>query len=239
MLHRVLGIALLAGVAAGLVVTAVELLWTVPIILDAEVYEHFGGILPEGGFEVAKAQMLADDAAAGASESIWQRHGITAIANVLLGVGAALVLSGLFNLLGHAGLKRGLLWGLGAFLVVAAAPALGLPPELPGTIAAELSARQSWWLATAALTAAGLAAFAYGPSWPWKIAGLALIAAPHVYGAPHPEVYDAVAPVALEHEFIAASLFSSAVFWVVLGLGVGLLAQRFGQQQPAGEAASA
>ncbi len=229
MLHRVLSVALLAGFAAGLATSALQFSWSVPLILDAEVYEHFGGELPPGGFEIAKQQV---EAAIG-GEGIWQRHGLTLVANLLFGTGAALVLAGLFSLFRFGGLKHGLAWGAGGFLAIAAAPALGLPPELPGTVAADLSARQSWWLATAGATAAGLAMFTLAGSWLTRLVGLLLVVLPHAVGAPHPAVHESVVPAALAKEFIAASLVASAAFWLTAGTGVGLLARRFGLDTPA------
>jgi cobalt transporter subunit CbtA len=228
MLHRLLGVALLAGLAAGLASALVQLFWAVPIIFDAEVYEHFGGQLPPGGFEAAKLQMQADHAAAlGEDAGIW-RHGLTILANVLYGVGAALMIAGIFNLFSFAGLKRGLAWGLGGFLAFAAAPAIGLPPELPGTMAAELADRQAWWLCTVAATGIGILMIGYGQSWIFKSLGLILMVVPHAIGAPHPEVHDAVAPQSLIHSFIVASLATSAVFWLVVGTMAGVLAEKFG-----------
>lgn len=234
MLHRVLGVALLAGFAAGLAATALQLSWSVPLILDAEVYEYFGGELPPGGFEAARGQ--AEAAAAAAGESIWWRHGLTSVANLLFGTGAAFVLTGLFTLFGLGGLRRGLAWGAGGFLAIAAAPALGLPPELPGTIAAELSARQGWWLATAGATAVGLAMLAFAGPWFAKLAGVLLMVLPHAIGAPHPEVHESVVPAVLAQEFVAASLVASAAFWLALGGAVGVLTRKFGlDSQAAGE----
>jgi adenosylcobinamide kinase/adenosylcobinamide-phosphate guanylyltransferase len=48
-------------------------------------------------------------------------------------------------------------WGLAGFAVFTLAPGLGLPPELPAMPAADLLARQVWWIGTAAATAIGLA----------------------------------------------------------------------------------
>ena len=73
-----------------------------------------------------------------------------------------------------------------------------------------------------------LAALAYGQGWIWKLLGIALMVAPHVVGAPHPEVHESLAPAALTREFIVASLVASALVWLTLGLGVGLLLHKFG-----------
>jgi cobalt transporter subunit CbtA len=121
----------------------------------------------------------------------------------------------------------GLAFGAAAFAAFGLAPALGLPPELPGTAAAALGARQAWWAATAAATLAGLAMF-FGCRRPWlRAAGLLLLTLPHLAGAPHPEVPSALAPEALQREFVVASLTASAVFWIALGGLTGFFARWF------------
>jgi len=113
---------------------------------------------------------------------------------------------------------------------------MGLPPELPGTAAAELGARQAWWAGTVVATLAGLALAVYTPQWWLKAAGVLAIALPHLIGAPQPEVHEALAPAALQREFIIASLTASAVFWVLLGGLTGFLARRLGAAQSSGAA---
>jgi cobalt transporter subunit CbtA len=144
---------------------------------------------------------------------------------VLVGVGFGLLLSGAFALRqglggGRIDARSGVLWGLGGFAAFALAPAFGLPPELPGSLAGDLAARQAWWLATAAATAAGLALIAFAPRPAWKLAGAAALALPHVVGAPAPAHLGGAAPPELAASFAAASLVAAALFWIVLG-GVG------------------
>ncbi|MNG22001.1 putative cobalt transporter subunit CbtA [compost metagenome] len=55
---------------------------------------------------------------------------------------------------------------------------------------------------------------------------MALLVIPHVIGAPQPEVHSSLAPEALEHEFIAASLITNALFWAALGWAAAWLYQR-------------
>ncbi|MNY39165.1 putative cobalt transporter subunit CbtA [compost metagenome] len=98
------------------------------------------------------------------------------------------------------------------------APTLGLPPELPGTAAADLAQRQAWWVGTAASTAVGLALIVFGKQWLLKIIGAAILVVPHVIGAPQPEVHESLAPEALEAQFKIASLLTNALFWLALGL---------------------
>lgn len=121
----------------------------------------------------------------------------------------------------------GLLWGAAGFAAFAAAPALGLPPELPGSAAAELMPRQAWWLGTAVATLLGLAALGYGNGAAWRIGGLVLLVAPHLVGAPAPEAgAEATVPAELAARFAAASLVVAALFWAVLGAASGWLYRR-------------
>ena len=54
-----------------------------------------------------------------------------------------------------------------------------------------------------------------------RIAGVVLIALPHIVGAPHPHEYASGAPAELAGHFAAASLVVTAVFWAVLGAASG------------------
>jgi cobalt transporter subunit CbtA len=105
---------------------------------------------------------------------------------------------------------------------------VGLPPELPGSPAGELAARQAWWIGTAVATAGGIALLAFRRE-PWAaVLAIVLIAAPHVIGAPlPPEGEHALAPLPLERRFIILATLTSFVFWVLLGALSGTLLKRF------------
>jgi len=93
-----------------------------------------------------------------------QRNAFTVAANILTAIGFALLLTGVYAIRGRqVNVAGGLLWGLAACRFTAA-PWLGLPPELPGMAVAELTARQTWWIATAGRD--GPADFACWPSAP-------------------------------------------------------------------------
>jgi cobalt transporter subunit CbtA len=230
-----LTVAMLAGISAGVISWAVQMFGTTPLILEAEVYETSG----------APAELAAADEATGHSHEAgaaehehdtetwapsdgWERNLYTLGAAIVTGVGFAFLLTAAIVFLGKgADWRRGLLWGLAGFASFSLAPALGLPPELPGTEAAPLPDRQLWWIGTAVATAAGLFAAArlrniYG----YAIA-LVLIAAPHVIGAPHPVTPGSLAPEALEHKFILVAIASSLVFWLALGALTGAFLKRF------------
>jgi cobalt transporter subunit CbtA len=140
-----------AGLLAGLVVSVVQFGTTTPLILEAESYE-----LPE-------ASHAPDHQAASASEADPARVAGTILANLVTGAGFGLLLVAAFAVRGEAsGPTRGLAWGAAAFVAVVLAPALGLPPKLPGSRAAALEARQLWWLGTVLATAGALWLLAFG-----------------------------------------------------------------------------
>jgi cobalt transporter subunit CbtA len=218
MLARTLTVALLAGVLAGALVSAAQMIGVVPLILEAEIYE------------------VADHSEHTADEATWspedgvERTIYTVMANLLVGVGFGLLLVGAFVLVETAGRPidtlRGLLWGLAGFLVFALVPSIGLPPELPGSAPAGLSARQLWCIGTAGATALGLGLIAFGRP-PWvKVLALPVMVVPHLIGAPQPSEHGGSAPVELAREFVIASLATTGLFWIALGTTSGWLYRR-------------
>ena len=153
-----------------------------------------------------------------------------------MGVGYALMLVALYRFRKPQSALVGLAWGMAGYAVVFVAPALGLHPELPGTAAAELAARQEWWICTALATASGLALCIFSPSWSLKVVGLLLIGLPHFIGAPLPAVEEALAPEELQHRFILASALVNAAFWLVLGLLTAVFFRHFNSEKAATEA---
>ena len=116
---------------------------------------------------------------------------------------------------------RGLLWGFAGFVAVGLAPALGLAPELPGSAAGDLLLRQFWWVATAVASAIGLYLLIRQPQPSAKAAGVALLIAPHLIGAPRPAAFESTAPAELAASFAATSLVVHALLWCLVGVGVG------------------
>lgn len=98
------------------------------------------------------------------------------------------------------------------------APTLGLPPELPGTAAADLLQRQIWWVGTAASTALAIALVVFGKHWALKVLGIVIVVIPHIMGAPQPLVHSSLAPEALESQFKIASQLTNFAFWLALGV---------------------
>ena len=140
--------------------------------------------------------------------------------NIVTYTGYGLLLAALISFAALKGIttsaQQGLIWGLCGFIAVQLAPAIGLPPELPGTIAAEVGQRQLWWISTILASATGLGLIAFGRSY-LPLAGVILIAIPQLLGAPHLDMFFGVAPPELAAEFATLSLGAAAAGWVMLG----------------------
>jgi cobalt transporter subunit CbtA len=249
MFRRLFIAAASAGLLSGLFVTIAHNVTTVPIILAAEVFEKAAEApVADAAAAVNSAAATGeaqdhDHAAAGHSaeghshdgeewepQDGFERTAFTALADLLTGIGFALLLIAIFAVSGRAiDWRQGVYWGLAGFAVFILAPSIGLPPELPGSAVADLTARQIWWVATVALTAGGLGLLFYvrEPKPLWVVIALAMIVAPHAIGAPQPAEYSSAAPEALQHRFLVATMIAQLLFWAVLGVLSGYFYKRF------------
>lgn len=228
MITRIARTAGFSGLLAALLLTLLQSLWVAPLILQAETYENTAPAAHHDHGDQAVAAHVHDDEAWAPADG-WQRVLSTLGGNLVVAVGFALMLAALYSLREPRGIGTGALWGLAGFAVFCLAPMLGLPPELPGTAAAELSQRQAWWIGTAAATAVGLALLVFArPGWV-KVLGAVLLVIPHVLGAPQPDVHESLAPQALESQFILASGLTNAAFWLALGVLSTWLYRRVGR----------
>ncbi|SDX71859.1 cobalt transporter subunit CbtA [Pseudomonas syringae] len=231
MFKRIAQTAGFTGLLAALLLTLLQSLWVVPLIQQAETYEHASAEqVHEHAGGTAAAHSHVHEEAAWEPEDGWQRMLSTTGGNLVVAVGFALMLAGLYTLRAPGRTAQGAWWGLAGFAVFVLAPTLGLPPELPGTAAAELSQRQAWWIGTAASTAVGLALLVFGQNRLLKALGLAIMVVPHVMGAPQPLVHESLAPESLESQFMIASLLTNALFWIAMGLISAWLFRRGGAQ---------
>ncbi|SFR33400.1 CbtA family protein [Litoreibacter janthinus] len=224
MFKTLLTSAIFAGVAVGLIAAVLQLWLVTPSLLEAELYESGSRI------HFAVDGSTQSDAGAPSPLDDPARHLMTMAFNIIVFCAFALFIVVGYALTERAGHdvspRSGLIWGLAGFIAVQLAPAIGMPPELPGTVAAEVELRQLWWISTVIATALGLGLIAFGP-WMAGVAGAALIAVPHIVGAPHLDTYFGVAPPELSAHFVTASLGTSAVLWSLLGLFTAIFWTKF------------
>jgi cobalt transporter subunit CbtA len=227
-IQRLLAVGLLAGLLAGLAVAALQHVAATPLILAAEVYEDAAEKAHAG--EEHAPQAHAHGAAAGDHAQEWEpasgleRTAATSVATAVTATGYAFVLLALMLLAGEKiEPRRAALWGACAFAATGLSTSLGLAPELPGSAAGELGARQLWWIATAACTGAGLFALLRVEPPLAKAIGLALVLAPHLVGAPQPPAPESTVPAELAARFTATSIALHAVLWVLVGVAVGFV----------------
>lgn len=220
--------ALVAALCAGLATSAFQAWRVTPLIFAAEAYEggeaeaHEHGEVADDSAAATEAHAHAHDADEWAPQDGMERTLYTIAANLLMAAGYALIIgavSVLFNL--PITFANGLYWGVAGFAAFSLAPALGLPPGMPGMPVADTLARQVWWFGAALSTGAAFLLVAKVRA-PWALAvALALVLLPQLIAAPIAPTDPSEVPPRLTAEFVAAVLYNSALFWVVLGLAFG------------------
>jgi cobalt transporter subunit CbtA len=215
--RRLMTVVLGAGTVAGLMAFGIQRVTVVPLIETAETYE---------GAPHSSAMRHEDEGWQPANGA--ERTALTALGTVLTGIAFAAVLFGVASVAGaRLDTRMGALWGVAGFAAVACAPALGMPPAPPGAAAADLYARQLWWLGTVTATAIGLWLMVgrRQRSWALRSLGALCVAAPHVIGAPVASA-PSIVPPDVVHQFSVRAIASGAVFWLVLGTVGGFLSER-------------
>jgi cobalt transporter subunit CbtA len=232
--NRILATAGIAGIAVALALTAAQAQWVTPLILKAELLEEARA----ASHQPQTAHDRAGDAGHHKDDAWqpgngWQRTLATAAGNGLMCIGFAMVLCGVYALRPPVRAWHGLAWGVAGYLAFYAAPSLGLPPELPGTAGAGLYARQAWWLATAAATAAGLSLLLLQPRHLLRAAGVLLLVLPHLIGAPRPAVEESLAPAEMQAQFQTAAFIVNGMLWLLLGTLTAAVFMRLARREPA------
>jgi cobalt transporter subunit CbtA len=226
MLSRVMSVGLLAGLVAGLLIALLQQVTTTPLILLAETYEQQAAAIPAA--PSPSAEHRGHDHAD--HESGWKpadglpRFIFTSLATVATAVGVSfLLLAGMIVAGDTIDERRALGWAIAGFVACGLAPAAGLAPELPGSGAGALVARQIWWAGTAIATAVALWAFLRTTNPGLRLGAILLLLAPHLIGAPHPHALESRVPAEIAAQFAALSLVVQGLLWVLAGLAVGLL----------------
>ena len=233
MIGRYVLAALVVGLIAGGVLTVLQNLRLTPLILAAEVYEKAddakkdaaaGQTAPPACKETMPGMKTCPDDGTAEWEPApgLQRVGLAGVASLLAGGGFAAMLAGL-SLLLNVPITRanGWIWGLSGYFAVHLATSVGLAPEIPGMPAADLLARQIWWVGTIVATGAAIYCFAIRKEFWAPFVGVVLLALPHIIGAPLAPESETSLPPALAAEFAANALACAAVFWLVMGVLLG------------------
>lgn len=216
MFQKILTSALFAGFCAGLIAGLLQIVFVQPVLLHAELYEggdliHFGADPNSAHPELPGIDMMRD--------------GLSVLFSALIYVGYALILVAGMSLASERGhevnARTGLIWGLCGFIAFHFAPAVSLPPEVPGVAAADVEIRQIWWFGTVAATALGLLLIGLARGVvPYAIA-IVLILAPHIIGAPEPDTLAGPVPPEIAALFASRALGVGMAVWAVLGLLAG------------------
>ncbi len=218
--------ALVAALCAGLATSAFQAWRVTPLIFAAEAYE--GGEEDAHDHAAMTTEAPAATEAHHHDEDEWgpqdgfERTAYTVFSNIVMATGYALIIGAVsvfFNL--PITFANGLYWGVAGFAAFSLAPALGLPPGMPGMPVADTLARQIWWFGAAISTGAAFVLVAKIRT-PWALAvAVALVLLPQLIAAPAAPTDPSDVPPRLTAEFVSVVLYNSAIFWVVLGLVFG------------------
>ncbi len=219
--RRLMLTSIAAGAAAGFALFLLQWMLVVPLIQRAEVYEK------------QEPAATAHEHAEWEPSEGFERVTYTALGTVLTGIGYSAVFFAVASLLAiDLDVRSGLLLAVAGFACFAIAPSIGLPPRPPGVAGPDVHTAQLWWVATAALTAAGLWLAAFpGRSLIVRGWGLLVLAIPHIMGAPSAAA-SATVPADVVHRFALMSMGTQAVFWLVLGSLGGWIEARRRESQP-------
>ncbi|MEE8253745.1 MAG: CbtA family protein, partial [Hyphomicrobium sp.] len=154
MITRVLAVGLLAGLCAGLAVSALQSFTTTPIILAAEVFENAEEAKADSAALGAGADRIfvadqprlilvhgdthSEGGSAQSNKEEWapqdgmERTVFTSVATIATAIGFALIiLAGMLFSGDVINEQRAMVWAAAGFVAAGLAPAVGLSPELP------------------------------------------------------------------------------------------------------------
>ncbi|MCW8917122.1 MAG: CbtA family protein [Magnetovibrio sp.] len=211
MLYRIFATAFAAGIIAAALISVLQSFTTTPMILAAETFE-----LPP----------LSEDEVDTAAEI--QRSVFTFMANAVTTIAFALItVVGLTFGNAKPDRTKGLMVAAIGFAAFGLAPAMGMPPKLPGMPVGDFDLRQYWWISTALMTLVGLVCLFVQDKLSLKVLGAILLIAPHIWGAPMPDNMDSDVPATLAANFAANAIVMSAVLWTTLGATTPYFYEKF------------
>jgi cobalt transporter subunit CbtA len=210
MISRLVTSAVFAGAASGLIIALLQFAFVQPVLLHAELYEsgqlvHFGGTVNSASPELPGFDVMRD--------------GLSILFTMMTYSGYALILVAVMSMADQSLVtpRMGMIWGLAGFVAAHLAPAISLPPEVPGVAAADVQLRQIWWFATVAMAAGAMWILAFRFNMYGIAAAALLLLLPHIIGAPQPAAFQGPVPTELGALFAARALGIGLVAWVILG----------------------
>lgn len=213
MFTRILTSALFAGAASGLIAALLQLWFVQPVLLHAELYES-GALLHFG----ADANISAAQDVGGFDPL---RDGLSTVFSMLVYSAYAMIMMAAMAVAEERGAlitaRTGLIWGVAGFIAVHFAPGFSLAPEVPGVASADVILRQIWWFATVGMAAVAMGLIGFGKGWMAWMGAAVLLLAPHLYGAPEPEVFTGPVPTEIGALFAARALGVGMAAWALLG----------------------
>lgn len=213
---RILTSALFAGAAAGLIAAMLQLVFVQPVLLHAELYEsgelvHFGAEAVSAHPDLPGIDLMRDGLSIIFTMLTYTGYALVMVALMAMAEGQRHTING----------RTGLLWGMAGFIAFHFAPGLTLAPEVPGVAAADVGARQIWWTGTVASAAVAMWLIAFARSWMlWGVAAVLLLA-PHIIGAPEPDVFTGPVPTEIGALFAARAFGVGMAAWVLVGCFAG------------------
>lgn len=222
MLKILLRNAAVAGLVSGLLLSTVQILYVVPLILEAEFYQEIaateqqeiqGNKTPSS--ETSKSAAIDNNT--WKPQTGWERNLYSVLSNVTLAFSFSLMIGAALIYVPTVCWWHGILWGLAGFTVFYAAPSYIYPPTLPGTEEAHLLVRQLWWISAIEATLFGLSFAVFSRHYIYKGIGILLLLAPHVVGGP-PGAVVTHTPDLLRSHFIHTTTALNSIFWIILGV---------------------
>jgi cobalt transporter subunit CbtA len=213
MTFRTISTGLLAGLLSGICLFLIQRTSTLSLIHTAETYE--------------KTTSVESASDAFAKEPM--RSVSTLLGDVFVAVGFSLILAGIYALSGKDGWFQGLLWGLAGFASFNLAPAIVVPPAVPGMEVAPLLIRQTGWLVAATSTIIGFVLL-FKFAEPAKLGSILFFALPavvfRVLLSVQPATTQSHSLARLDQAFVSHTLGAMLLFWAVLGTTSGYLFAR-------------
>jgi predicted cobalt transporter CbtA len=210
---RTISTALLAGVVAGFCLFVMQRSSTLLLIYTAETYEKTASVAaPPDAF--AKEPM---------------RSVATLLGDVFLAIAFGLLLTGFYAFSGIDGWLPGLLCGLVGFASFHLAPAMIVPPAVPGMEVAALALRQIAWSVAAVSAIIGFILL-FSLTGPAKLVGVLFFVLPTgifrvAFSLRTPTTrFNSLALI--DRAFVTRTLVGMLVFWLILGALSGYLFAR-------------